>query len=365
MIESFEFRNLRSLARVDIPLGPMTVIVGPNGAGKSTVLDGAHALTRAVIVAARQEDLGGIFSGKWHSSRIRTAGSDDSPVQIAAQVATGGGQTSRLALSVGPPHYEVVLTEGERKIEPRKAALRSEGQRVGSALRLRLEASALAEESYSTEEVPRLDYRGYGLATVLSWIAQVDRDQMTELESRLTQIVPRARRIRTQRKAIRLALPQAKTFVLGAEDPGRDVVPGERLEVEMDGAGWVPADLLSEGTLLALAVLTVLQMPTPPRLILLDDIERGLHPRAQREMAMLLRKIASDDGPQIVATTHSPFVLDAIAPEDVRVMHVDGNGHSACRRLVEHPEWKKWKDVMDPGELWSWAGEEWVFGNAK
>ncbi len=32
-------KNFRSIADIDIPLSPLTVLVGPNGSGKSNVVD--------------------------------------------------------------------------------------------------------------------------------------------------------------------------------------------------------------------------------------------------------------------------------------------------------------------------------------
>ncbi len=44
----------------------------------------------------------------------------------------------------------------------------------------------------------------------------------------------------------------------------------------------VPATNLSEGTLLVLGLLAVLHSPSRPKVILLDDIEKGLHPRHRK-----------------------------------------------------------------------------------
>jgi len=36
------------------------------------------------------------------------------------------------------------------------------------------------------------------------------------------------------------------------------------------------------------------------------------------------------------------------------------DGSTACDSLPNHPEFKKWKNEMDSGEMWSLFGEEWV-----
>ena len=99
----------------------------------------------------------------------------------------------------------------------------------------------------------------------------------------------------------------------------------------------------------------------PPSLILLDDLDKALHPKAQRELVQLLRQVlASNPQLQILATTHSPFVVDEFAPEDVLVVaSVDGTS-SQVRRLSDHPKWGDKKGYLETGEFWSAVGERWV-----
>jgi len=75
----------------------------------------------------------------------------------------------------------------------------------------------------------------------------------------------------------------------------------------------------------------------------------------------LLRGIL-DQNPelQIVATTHSPYLVDCLRPEEVRLTTLGDDGTVSCGSLVEHPEFEKWKDEMLPGEMWSLFGEKWV-----
>lgn len=53
--------------------------------------------------------------------------------------------------------------------------------------------------------------------------------------------------------------------------------------LDFKGAPDVPAPLASEGTLPVIGLLTALWMEPKPRLLLLDDIDKALHPRAQEE----------------------------------------------------------------------------------
>jgi predicted ATPase len=63
---------------------------------------------------------------------------------------------------------------------------------------------------------------------------------------------------------------------------------------------------------------------------------------------------------QILASAHSPYLLDQLRPEQIRLMTIGRDGYSVCGRLDDHPLFAKWKDEMAPGELWSLFGERWL-----
>jgi predicted ATP-binding protein involved in virulence len=66
---------------------------------------------------------------------------------------------------------------------------------------------------------------------------------------------------------------------------------------------------------------------------------------------------------QIVATTHSPYVLDELAPADVRVFALQEDGTVVCRSLDQHPQASKMRGMLTAGQLWSLDPEKrWVLG---
>lgn len=96
---------------------------------------------------------------------------------------------------------------------------------------------------------------------------------------------------------------------------------GVSLLVEFDDGAVVPATHVSEGTLLALALMTAVHghQSQQRKLILIDDLERGLHPSAQHRLVEALKAVlAATPDLQILATTHSPDLIDACDPGDVR-----------------------------------------------
>ncbi|MCY2963014.1 MAG: AAA family ATPase [Planctomycetota bacterium] len=135
---------------------------------------------------------------------------------------------------------------------------------------------------------------------------------------------------------------------------------GDQLVFNFRGAHGVPAPLASEGTLLTVGLMTILLGPKRPRTLLLDDLGQALHPRAQVQTVELLRELMKEfNDLQILATAHSPYLLDCLSHDEVRIVTLDAQGGTVIGRLIDHPQFEKWKNEMAPGELWSLYGEKW------
>ena len=56
---------------------------------------------------------------------------------------------------------------------------------------------------------------------------------------------------------------------------------------------------------------------------MIDDIDHGLHPKAQIQFIDLLRQVmVGIPEIQIIATSHSPYILDQLQPNEIRVMDI-------------------------------------------
>lgn len=77
-------------------------------------------------------------------------------------------------------------------------------------------------------------------------------------------------------------------------------------------------------------------------------------------MAQLREVLAMDPDLQIVATSHSPYLLDHFEAQEVLVTAVHADGSTACAPLTAHPDFNRWKNTTRPGEMWSFLGEDWV-----
>lgn len=360
---SFRLAELRVQAwraahdEVRLPLGGLTALVGANGVGKSTLLLSLHELMAACRFANPLKVFGGPAAAAGPRHRSAPAG-----LLSALSVRSDAGQTLGLTLREDEVMVELRATAGDalrRSTWAERAAgdwtVFSPAWRAfaDGVLLLRLNPEALLEPA--PVEKTTVDDDGFGLASALAHLANTDpavRDEVIAAVQRINPQVEAVRQIVHQ-----VSHPVHPQGARGWADGAAAPAVAYRLEVKLRGVGWLPARMLSEGTLLALGVHTALR-GNKPRLLLLDDIDRGLHPRAQRELAAQLRQWV-EDGAQVLTTTHSPIMLDALDPEDVVVVRGGPTGAQVAR-LTDHPEWSAWSGAMRPGEFWTWVGEDWL-----
>jgi predicted ATPase len=179
---------------------------------------------------------------------------------------------------------------------------------------------------------------------------KLEDDRMfTRVENALRRIVPSFQAIRVKRAEV--------------HDRGQSFM-GNELYFDFHGASNVPAQHVSQGTLLVLSLLTIVFGPARPNLVLFDDIAHALHPRAQLELVKLLKQLPTLGDVadlQIVATTYSPHVLDELDPEDVLALALGPDGSVCAKRLAQHPEAVRSAGMLSSGQLWSLDLEQnWV-----
>jgi predicted ATPase len=117
---------------------------------------------------------------------------------------------------------------------------------------------------------------------------------------------------------------------------------------------------LSQGTLLALTMLTLAYMPEPPTLLLLEEPDRGMHPRLLRDVRDALYRLAypeqyGEKRPpvQVIATTHSPYFLDLYRDHPGEVVIAEKSGNEArFQRLSDRPDIEELLRDSHLGEVW-------------
>ena len=128
------------------------------------------------------------------------------------------------------------------------------------------------------------------------------------------------------------------------------------------------ADELSEGTLYFLALLCIINQPNPPKLLLLEEPEKGIHPRRIWQVMKFIFQLAEEKDIQIILTTHNEHVINAFSsiPESVFVFDKDEEGGTYVQNLqkdIIEPTDKKSEELgLDKIDLTSNLGENWLYG---
>ncbi len=320
MIESVQFKNFRVLHNATLPLGRFTLIVGPNGSGKSTALQGLQASKNV---------------GNYNFHLLSTHGASADVVEVV--------------LNWGAPNPEVVtrtrwFPNGDRNQDYSGPGGVSEEQRMTLQRKLeRIRVYSLdAKEIAAPVQISpgaELQQNGSQLASVLDNIQGQEPERFDALNNALGQIMPEFDRILLETASV-----GQKAFALRTRK----------------GHHKVEARDISHGAILALAILTLAYLPVPPSVVCLEEPDRGIHPRLLREVQNVLYRLSypesygeNRDPVQVIATTHSPFLLDLYRdhPEEVVIAEKTEHG-GRFDRLSDQPDLDEILRDSHLGEIW-------------
>jgi predicted ATPase len=292
MITSIQFKNFRVLRSAILPLSQFTLIVGPNGSGKSTVFKGLHAILHgpgssyeATISAGQTTPV--LLSAAWKDQAI------DADVRVMWSKGQGWNPT---------------FTFDRRPIQGPVDAFQQAllGSQVFS-----FDPSTIAAQ------VPlmpgaQMTTQGGNLAVVLDQL----RDENPERFEALNQELGRW-------------LPEFDRVLFETPSQGHRAIC---LRTKSGGHSIKAADL-SQGTLIALAVLTLAYLPNPPPIVCFEEPDHGLHPRLLRDVKDAIYRLAypesfgeKREAVQVIATTHNPYFLDLFRehPEEIVIAEKTG-----------------------------------------
>ena len=129
--------------------------------------------------------------------------------------------------------------------------------------------------------------------------------------------------------------------------PGIDTIDTERtndgrLLLRFNDKGFQDpfyAQQMSDGTLKVFAYLLLLEDPTPPPFLCIEEPENGLYHKLLETLANEFREHASGGhgGSQVFVTTHQPYFVDALEPTEVWILEKGADGFSTIRRASDDP----------------------------
>jgi predicted ATPase len=375
-IEYLRVKNYRALHDLELKgVTPLTVFLGPNGSGKSTIFDVFAFLSECFSVGLRKA-----WDKRGRFKELRTRGSKG-PIEIELKYRESDESrliTYHLSIDEDPtgPYVaeewlqwrsgpqgkpfkflefkngkgQLVMgeepDENEKRIHevltsPDVLAVNTLGQLAKhpriSALRrfitgwylsyLTADATRGVPEAGSQE---RLSESGDNLPNVIQYLKEQHDDRLKEILKTLSERVPRLEKVESQ------------------------FMPDGRLLLQIKDAPFeqpILAKFASDGTLKMLAYLTLLYDPDPPQLIGIEEPENHLHPRLLPELAEECRM--ATERTQLMVTTHSPFFVDGLKPEELWVLYRDEQGYTQARRALDMkgiPEFVKEGATL--GQLW-------------
>ena len=324
MIESVQFRNFKVLRNTTLPLGRFTLIVGPNGSGKSTALQALQACSDAA---------------RLNFYSIATAGLRTAEPSSAVELVLRWKEPNRTLIKTlsWSPEYgvrqQVVSAGGETDFDERSLNAKLAGIRIYS-----LDANAIAARVHLQPSI-QLQQDGRELAGVLDRL----RDEKPERFEALNQEFGRW-------------LPEFDRILFDTPEVGARVI----LLRTREGRHAIPAKDLSQGTLLALAILTLAYIAPPPPIVCLEEPDRGIHPRLLREVQDAIYRLSFPENfgerrepSQVVATTHSPYFLDLYREHPEEIVIAQKMGQEAWfERLVDRPDVDEILRDAHLGDMW-------------
>jgi predicted ATPase len=121
-----------------------------------------------------------------------------------------------------------------------------------------------------------------------------------------------------------------------------------------DNTCVVDARGMSDGTLRFLAIMTALLTNESNKLIVVEEVDNGLHPSRAKILVNMLNELGSERGIDVLITTHNPALLDAAGTSMIpfiTVAHRDDSGQSHLTLLEDIQELPKMISTGNIGEL--------------
>ncbi len=237
------------------------------------------------------------------------------------------------------PQTEVVELEDVRKLGVATLGALKQHSRI-SAFRRFIEGWYL---SYFTPNAARslplagpqkhLNIYGDNLGNVVQYMEREHGDQFQKVLANIAEKIPGVERIATER-----------------------TVDG-RLTLNFKNKGFIDpflAQQTSDGTLKLFAYLLLLEDPVPPPFICIEEPENGLYHKLLETLATEFRRHSEKKGgAQVFVTTHQPYFVDALKPEEVWVLEKGDDGFSTARRASDDETVKALVEEGLPlGGLW-------------
>jgi predicted ATPase len=384
-LASFRLKNFKAVQDSgEIEFTPLTVFIGNNGSGKSSIVEGLQTyqdiVTQGLDAAMnRWRGFEYIRNGAVkHSITITPHGRayETNPLEINLMGhvklidSSDSSKGYSLATSVTlNSDGELILLEEKHEVDGKEFAGRDKEGGVGSQQKVHPQGRILNNVSIINMFTPHFSPQTEIIALISSWQfvflnpalmgdpkPQKRTGGAIRLEtdgSNIAEYLMDIRKLSPDTfdgiiETLQYVLPYARDLQPNLTSELERTVYLQMTEADFKIPGW----LLSTGTLRVLALLALLRHPSPPPLIVIEEIENGLDPRTIHLIVEELRGVIETGLTQVIITTHSPYLLDLLSLNHiVLVERVDGEPKFS--RPVDQESLQEWAKSFSPGRLYT------------
>jgi energy-coupling factor transporter ATP-binding protein EcfA2 len=389
MMTRFGVKNYKCLKDVDIPLTPIHVLIGQNDSGKTSLLEAMYALARSVEVSLQHA-----FAGSWEGRELVFHRAPSPEISFSVTVSISNQQDSQFQLT-NIADYKLMLSFPPIGTDVRRLGEECGGENYSNytsttalfdayrnsmrgctpivaflaeslrgVQRCRFEPKLMAlPAQIDPSRQFSLQSDGFRLAAVLDDILGYDVKLFLAMQEEFCRYFPEFKRIRVLTEpAFSCIFGQSGVQSFQYGGTGKGIV----FETQ---SGDVHARNVSDGVLLFLGFLALCYIPSPPKLLLIEEPENGIYPKRLSQVVGLLKRLATESErpvPQIIMTTHSPYLISDFQPDEVTFMSRQPDGSCRARPLRDAPNiHERMGGEFYLGELWYNLSEEELFGDAQ
>lgn len=341
-------KGFKSLEDITLDgLSSYSVFAGPNGAGKSNWVDALDFFATVIDLGVEKalRKFGGYNQIINYKNREKT----NRIIGFEIEVLIDGKRNKYIMdihdIDVAPKLEEYLFIQGETIIDRRKNGIAltlkgviEDGDYINASVFIpddrsliqmvsrlplwnylrnirvfRFDPVGAKEPSYSSADTSELDLYGRNLASMLS-VLEKDAGFRSQILEWLELIVPGMEQVSTERQNL-----DGSTILTFKEEGIK-----ERF----------PAHLISDGTIYALCIMTaVLSRSKQYGMTIIEEPERGIHPKAIGELVSFMRDNATTEHPVFV-TTHSESVVRASTKEELWLVN-KSEGRTAVKNAAK------------------------------
>ncbi len=364
MLTRVVVRNFASLRNIDVRLGMLNVLIGANASGKSNFIRALHFMQELVVNASLDQAARSIGYGK----PIEVVFNQDPELNVMIRV--------EAVIDNKPYNYEIEVVFKRNRVSNEKLTtedtvlLQSVDEAGGVFLsstkaekRVQIPPPILGWVAEKTECHPlirrfyeyisRWSFYSFNPEAIRSYASvesstKLDREGRNLPQVLHTLLTTNRRVFESIESKIRSCVPEIEEIVL-------PVISGPRVYIAVREKGFdkpFSFQQISDGTLRLLAFITALSLE--PTLAAFEEPENCVHPYLLETLVDLVRK----SGKQVIISTHSPYLLDHVKPEEVLLV-LKEHGETRIKRLTSTREVSVVKEFLENGGT---LGEAWYSG---